>query len=613
MRLRRLSRLLFLKGEEEETSPHYSFPTLLADEESSRCRCLGGLIGDVPTYLTGLVKERVDPLTKLAAELLGIPHAVADFLSEDTLHFFAPHNFAVSSIPKVDSICAWHLVPCKPETLVLEDTKRDGRFRKSATVRLGVQFYVGTPIVSSDDRVLGSLCVFDVKPRAFDANGCAFLSNLADLVAESLDLIETDRPAEGTIICDTRMNWKILYADKKFRESTGIGSEHDFWNEFETMGIASRETSAMSRQNTFEVAVRKSRTSSNDADIFVASFWRATSPPRSRKIPFCSATNVTDLSHIFFASFKRHRSTLTSTTSQQPLHRLSDLPPFERAEVHGMLGRGSFGIVYHGLLEGKPVAFKVFEGDSAGGTPLEALVGQQAISAGHPNIVRTLRCTVKKNVDGWREAWLVMEMCTNGSLLRWVDKGYFRSEASFYDGGPDMSLVVEAALQIAEGIKCLHDCDIVHGDLNCNNILVTEDFVFKLSDFGLSRVHGGGHYKAIDATHGTISHMPRELIVDNIISKSIDVYSFGVIMYELFTSRRAYAGMRYPTIYTQKILNKPLQFPLQSPNEYRSLAESCMSLDHTKRPSIARIIDNLTTVQKKLSMTGTDLVFKVYE
>ena len=197
--------------------------------------------------------------------------------------------------------------------------------------------------------------------------------------------------------------------------------------------------------------------------------------------------------------------------------------------------------------------------------------------------------------------------------LRWIDKGYFRSEASFYDGGRTC-LSLDAALQIADGIKCLHDSDILHGDLNCNNILVTEDFAFKLSDFGLSRVHCGTDYKAVDAAHGTISHMPRELIVDKLISKSIDIYSFGVIMYELFTSRRAYAGMRYPTIYTQKLLNRPLEFPQQSPHQYRCLAESCMSQECTKRPSIDRIIDDLIAIQKSIATTcAPELNFKVYE
>ena len=607
MRLRRLSRLLFLKGD-AETSEHYSFPSLPADEEPSKCRLL---VGDFPSYLAGSVKQEVEPLTKLAAKLLDTPHAVAVIFDDECIHTFAPYNYVTSSFPKLHTICAWHLVPCKPEILVLQDTTRDGRFRQAPFTCSGVRFYVGAPIVTSDARVLGSLCVVDVKPRPFDAGGCAFLSNVTDMVADTLDMITLDRPVGGKIICDVQDDWNILFGDKRFLEATGVKYGRTLWDDFTMVGL--KDTSALLMQNSFKIALTIKDSESTGSEIFTASFWKATSPPKSRKIPYCSATDVTNLSHIYFASFERHRSTISSSTKQQPLTRLSDSPPFEQAVIHGLLGRGSFGIVYHGLFEGEKVAFKVFEGDSAGGIPLEALVGQDAISAGHPNIVRTLRCTVKKS-DGWKEAWLVMEMCSNGSLLRWIDKGYFRSEASFYDGGPDMSLVVDAALQIANGIKCLHDSDILHGDLNCNNILVTEDFVFKLSDFGLSRVHCGNDYEADDAAHGTISHMPRELIVDKLISKSIDIYSFGVIMYELFTSRRAYAGMRYPTIYTQKILNRPLEFPMQSPHDYRCLAESCMSQERSMRPSIDRIIDDLTAIQKSISPTcGTELKFKVYE
>lgn len=610
MRLRRLSRLLFLKGK-DLISPDYSFPQLPKDDEMSRCRCLHEIVGDVPQHLDGRVKDDVDVLTKLAANLLGISSAVADFLDESSLHFFAPHNSPTNEIPKVNTICAWHLIPCKPEILVLEDLRKDGRFRRAPPAGFGFNFCVGTPIVNNDGKVLGSVCVFDVAPRAFDANGCALLSNITDIVADSLDINCVDRPECGRVICDVRQDWLILFGDKRFREATGINYGQCFWDSFATLGTKQMDFETLLQHNSFKIVIKRAD-KSGDQNIYTATFWRATLPPATRKIPFCSAKGIYDLSHIYFASFERHRSTLGSSTQIRTLTNLSNQPPFD-ASISGLLGRGSFGLVYKGVYDGESVALKVFESGSSCAIPLEALIGQKALTAGHPNIVQTIRYETKKRT-GWQEAWMVMELCENGSLLRWIDKGYFRSEASFYDGGPDVPLIVEAALQIANGLKCLHDSEILHGDLNCNNILVSTEFVAKLSDFGMSRVLSGDAFHDPDVEHGTISHMPREFIVDHIVSRSIDIYSFGVILYELYTSRRAYAGMRHPTIYTQKLLNRILPFPSNSLQEYRNLAESCMHNDWDQRPSIDDIISELLLIQSQVDInTSKKETFKVYD
>lgn len=611
MRIKRLSRLLFLKGK-DPVSPNYSFPQLSNNDESSRCKCLHDLVGNVPNYLEGRCKDDIDTLTKLAADLLGIKSAVADFLDESSLHFFAPHNSPTQKLPRVDTICAWHLIPCKPEILVLEDTSKDGRFRRAPAAGFGFNFCVGTPIVTADEHVLGSVCVFDVAPRPFDANGCALLSNITDIVADCLNINQIERPSCGKVICDIRQDWTILFGDKRFRESTCINSGHSFWSAFERIGNNKTSLTSMLQQNSFKIVLRRADQSDNP-DVYTADFWRATVAPSSRKIPFCSATNVYDLSHIYFASFERHRSTLGSSTQMQSLMKLSDKSPFKESQTLGLLGRGSFGVVYKGIYKGEPVAFKVFESENAGVMPLEALIGQKALTAGHPNIVRTLRYETKR-MDGWQEAWLVMELCQNGSLQRWIDKGYFRSEASFYDGGPDVPLVVDAALQIACGLKCLHDSAILHGDLNCNNILVSAEYVPKISDFGMSRVLSGGAFYDPNVKHGTISHMPREFLIDHLVSLSIDIYSFGIILFELYTSRRAYAGMRHPTIYTQKLLNRSPQFPSSSLLAYRDLAESCMHEDYMQRPSIDDAIAKLLIIRAQVGDTRSQAdTFRVYD
>ena len=66
-------------------------------------------------------------------------------------------------------------------------------------------------------------------------------------------------------------------------------------------------------------------------------------------------------------------------------------------------------------------------------------------------MVATFDSAVKQVLRAY-EIWIVMELCEGGSLLRWIDKGYFRSSASFHEGGPDLPLILTAATQIADGL-----------------------------------------------------------------------------------------------------------------------------------------------------------------
>jgi len=86
----------------------------------------------------------------------------------------------------------------------------------------------------------------------------------------------------------------------------------------------------------------------------------------------------------------------------------------------------------------------------------------------------------------------------------------------------------------------LHSVDVLHADLNGNNVLLSkpdpEKSVFhaKVSDFGLSRSYHG-HTTIATQTYGTVTHMPPELLIDGRLSKAANVYAFGVMLWELTT------------------------------------------------------------------------------
>lgn len=600
---RRLSALLQLSSKEEELSPNFQFPTLSVEDEERRCACLRNSIGDVPTYLREKGLKYVDEITRLLTELLGIHSAMADFVDASTMHVFAPVNFSAPMLPKVESACAWQLIPCKAEMLVMEDLRKDGRFRHGPLVGRKILFYAGAPIVSSDDQILGSICMIDSIPRPFDGDACALLSNFADLITENMADLKY-----GTALFDTtKTNWLALYSGPRLASMTNnkLKQTSTLWQDYKILGNHDLPTG----QSSFTLIITN-RDPQGTEEIYSVFFWCANLASAKRKLPFIGSRRVYDFNHLYFARFEKYKSVSSSVSGTMQTNALfSDKPPFTDTYLHGPLGRGSFGRVYKGLYKNRSVAIKVTQNDSSGYKPLEALMTRWQH---HDNVVATFDSATKK-VKNFNEIWIVMELCEGGSLLRWIDRGYFRSSASFHEGGPDLPLILTAALQIANGLAFLHENDIIHGDLNCNNVLMTSDFSCKISDFGLSRMYVGCDLVESTERHGTITHMPIELIRDNLISKALDIYSFGVILYELFTSRRAWAGMRSHTITTQKIIGNSLSFPASTPHLYKSLAVECMNDQYLSRPSISSVKERLENMI--INMGQGDLVtesFRVY-
>lgn len=86
--------------------------------------------------------------------------------------------------------------------------------------------------------------------------------------------------------------------------------------------------------------------------------------------------------------------------------------------------------------------------------------------------------------------------------------------------------------------------------------------------------------KIITRTHGTITHMAPEVIVESTHSKAADVYSFGVVLWEMLTGKRAYQGMHYAQIVHSITTGQPLDVPDNVPPVLRQLLQACLS----KRP-----------------------------
>ncbi|KAL4427122.1 hypothetical protein ABPG77_001126 [Micractinium sp. CCAP 211/92] len=318
--------------------------------------------------------------------------------------------------------------------------------------------------------------------------------------------------------------------------------------------------------------------------------------------------------------------------------------PDKLAGIHigPLLGSGSYGRVYRGTdPEGEIVAVKVVDcwvDPEHADTAAPMLEAPMSKKLHHPNIVGTSDyatllveeeepedpaecCSPTSNHsdlsadEEWEEQqrkgkrhhqiWMVQEYCDRGTLGDAVDRGWLRTRPKL-DAPPNLLAVLLTAQEIASALAYLHDQNILHGDLSPGNVLLcapqaaserhprdTRHFRAKVSDFGLSRVLETKEVKT--ATCGTVTHMPLELIQDQLLTKAADVYSFGVLVYEMLAGHRAWVEQNTTQIlYARTVAKQQLRVPNSCPPGLRSLVEACLSDEYTQRPTFSEIQDRLT-------------------
>lgn len=125
-----------------------------------------------------------------------------------------------------------------------------------------------------------------------------------------------------------------------------------------------------------------------------------------------------------------------------------------------------------------------------------------------------------------------------------------------------------------------------------------------MGDFGLARVAAGT--AVATGTFGTCSHMAPELMTDGLLTMAADVWSFGVLCWEVYNGSRAYVGHRMPHIVFLVTSGKgALKLPAGAPAGYIALLQSCLNREHTKRPSFTELvsaIDGLLAAGEEATM-----------
>lgn len=175
----------------------------------------------------------------------------------------------------------------------------------------------------------------------------------------------------------------------------------------------------------------------------------------------------------------------------------------------------------------------------------------QALSSlNHPGIA-----TIYDIDESEGQRFIALELLPGGTL---------RSKVREYQSSArdmPLQLVVTYAIQVVEGLAHAHKRNIIHRDVKTENILLTEDGKAKITDFGLAKLRGEKQLTHTGSTVGTAAYMSPEQIRGELIDGRSDIFSFGVVLYELTTGRLPFRGDHEAALSYSIVHEDPIPLP----------------------------------------------------
>ncbi|XP_021708910.1 mitogen-activated protein kinase kinase kinase 11 isoform X3 [Aedes aegypti] len=266
---------------------------------------------------------------------------------------------------------------------------------------------------------------------------------------------------------------------------------------------------------------------------------------------------------------------------------------FQELDLREVIGVGGFSKVHRAFWNGLEVAVKASRQDEDIDGTRENVLKEAKLfwSLKHPNIVELKGVCLEQPI-----LCLVMEYARGGSLNKILAGRKIP---------PDV--LVDWAIQIARGMKYLH-CEapisVIHRDLKSSNVLICDPVMsgnlknktLKITDFGLARE---AYTTTRMSAAGTFAWMPPEVIKSGTYSKASDVWSYGVLLWELLTGETPYKGFDTLSVaYGVAINSLALPIPKTCPEAWGKLMKSCWELDPHRRPSFRDIEKDLDTIAR---------------
>ncbi|MCS7182729.1 MAG: serine/threonine protein kinase [Thermoanaerobaculum sp.] len=251
-----------------------------------------------------------------------------------------------------------------------------------------------------------------------------------------------------------------------------------------------------------------------------------------------------------------------------------------RYQILGEIGRGAMGVVYRAFdpqLE-RPVAIKAISAETVGGGTTEEIIARFVREAKlaarivHPGVV-----TIYDAGEDSGQLYLVMELVEGESLAARLRRGDFPRQAE----------ALELVAQVAEALGAAHQAGVVHRDVKPANILITREGKAKVSDFGVAKAVGEGTGLTRTGTAvGSPAYMSPEQVRGEHVDPRSDLFSLGVILYEMLLRKRPFPAETLTTLVYQILNSDPFADPQAFgtlPPEVVRFLQWCLAKDPGQR------------------------------
>ncbi|KAL8098406.1 serine/threonine-protein kinase STY46-like [Apium graveolens] len=265
----------------------------------------------------------------------------------------------------------------------------------------------------------------------------------------------------------------------------------------------------------------------------------------------------------------------------------------QQLKFEGKVASGSYGDLYKGTYRSQEVAIKVLKVERVNAEMQREFAQEVYImrKVRHKNVVQFIgACTKPPSLC------IVTEYMSGGSVYDYLHK---------HKGTFKLPSLLKVAIDISKGMNYLHQNNIIHRDLKAANLLLDENEVVKVADFGVARVKAQSG--VMTAETGTYRWMAPEVIEHKPYDHKADIFSFAIVLWELLTGKIPYEYLT-PLQAAVGVVQKGLRptIPKNTLPKISELLERCWQQDPTLRPDFTEIIAILQQIAKEVGDDGDD-------